>query len=286
MSKCLIIYFSLGGTTARVAEAIASGLRHGDYQVDFCNLKDELPPTLEKYDLLGIGSPAYYFRPPFNVMETLNALPKLNGLPCFVFVLHGTYRGDTGNRIRRVLAQKGARERGYFHCYGADFYLGYLREGVFFSPDHPTAEELLLAEKFGRQVATRTLAQEHPQQGDDPALGVFYRIERFLLNRWLVKQVYSRLFQVNGNVCTNCGFCVEQCPTGNITEDEQGYPAWGRNCLLCLNCEMQCPTGAIKSPLSFPFFRLAMRHNVRQASRDSSLDHVRVKYSQNRIERL
>ena len=286
MSKCLIIYFSLGGTTARVAEAIASGLRRADYQVDFCNLKDQLPPNLAGYHLLGIGSPAYYFRPPFNVMDYLKDLPALNGVPFFSFVLHGTYLGDTGNLIRRALVQKGGVERGYFHCFGADFYLGYLKEGVLFSPDHPTAEELSQAEEFGAEVAARTRDQESSRQGEDPTLGIIYRVERFLLNRWLVKHIYSRLFQVNGNVCTNCGFCVEQCPTGNITEDEEGYPTWGRDCLLCLNCEMQCPVAAIASPLSLLPFRLAMRHNVSQASQDPSLDQVRVKYSQNRIERL
>ncbi len=108
MSKSLIVYFSQGGTTARVAEYIAIGLRVAGYQVDLCNMKDEQPPDLSGYDLLGIGSPAYYYRPPFNVMDYVNSLPDFGGLPAFVFVVHGTYRGDTGNTIRHVLARKGA----------------------------------------------------------------------------------------------------------------------------------------------------------------------------------
>ena len=111
-------------------------------------------------------------------------------------------------------------------------------------------------------------------------------MERFLLNRWLVKKVYSRLFRVNGKKCTACDLCIEQCPTGNITEDKEGCPVWGHNCLLCLNCEMQCPEEAITSPVSWPLFRPTMMYNVRQASRDLSLDHVRVKYSQGRTQRV
>jgi len=56
MSKGLIVYFSLGGTTACVAESIAAGLCAAEYRVDLCNIKDAQPPGLDGYDLLGIGS--------------------------------------------------------------------------------------------------------------------------------------------------------------------------------------------------------------------------------------
>lgn len=287
MSKSLIIYFSLGGTTARMAESIATGLRTAEYQVDLCNMKNEQPPGLDSYDLLGIGAPAYYFRPPFNVMDYVNSLPSLDGLPAFVFVLHGTYRGDTGNAMRQALAQKGAQEVGYFCCYGADFFLGYLKKGYLFSPDHPTAEELTRSEGFGREVAARIAGQEYTRPKDDHPPAIVYRLERFLVNRWLVKQVYSRLFRVNGEKCTACGgLCIEQCPTGNITKGKEGRPVWGRDCLLCLNCEMLCPEDAITSPVSWPLFRPFIVYNVRQASQDPSLDHVRVRHSQGRTQRV
>jgi flavodoxin len=129
MPNGLLVYFSQGGTTARVAEAIGSGLHSAQWQVTLCNMKDKQPPSLDGYNLLGIGTPAYYFRAPFKVMDYLNNLPRLDGLPALVFVLYGTYIGDTGNAIRRVLSRKGAREVGYFHCYGADFYLPSLFKG-------------------------------------------------------------------------------------------------------------------------------------------------------------
>jgi flavodoxin len=34
MAKGLIVYFSQSGTTAKVAESIATGLQHGGYEVD------------------------------------------------------------------------------------------------------------------------------------------------------------------------------------------------------------------------------------------------------------
>ena len=132
MTKSLIVFFSLTGTTARVAGAIAGGLRSGGQRVDLCNIKDSQPPDPAGYDPLGIGVPAYYYRPPFNVTEYLNALPELHGIRAFVFVLHGTHQGDTGNHVREALARKGAQEIGYFTSFGKDLYLGYLKKGYLF----------------------------------------------------------------------------------------------------------------------------------------------------------
>lgn len=285
MSKSLIVYFSLGGTTTQVAESVAAGLRAAGQEVTLCNIKDQHPPTLDGYDTLGIGSPTYYFRPPFNVMDYVNGLPALDGLPTFVFVLHGTYLGDAGNMIRRTLAQKHAREVGYFHCHGADFFVGYLKEGYLFSPDHPVAEELGRAEAFGQHVAACVDGQAYIKPPDDP-VPALCRIEQFLVNRWFTRQMYSRIFMLNKKKCTACGLCRKQCPTGNITEDEAGRPVWGRDCLLCLNCEMKCPQGAITSPMSLPLFRPAIMYNVHNASRDSSLDHVRVQHENGRTKRM
>lgn len=286
MSKSLIVYFSQGGTTARVAESIATGLRAAEYQVDLCNMKDERPPDLSDYDLLGMGAPAYYYCPPFNVMDYVNGLPDLDGLPAFVFVLHGTYRGDAGNAMRHALDRKGAREVGYFHCRGADYFLGYLKEGYLFSPDHPTAEELAQAEAFGREVTAHAAGQPYARPKDDRPPAMIYRLERFLANRWLGRQMYSRLFRVDAKSCNACGLCIELCPTGNITEGKGGRPVWGRNCLLCVTCEMKCPKDAITSPGSWPLMRPFMIYNVRRASRDPSLDYVQVTHSHGRTQRV
>jgi flavodoxin/Pyruvate/2-oxoacid:ferredoxin oxidoreductase delta subunit len=286
MSKSLILYFSQNGTTARVAEFIAAGLSTAGYQSDLYNIKDRQPPDPCEYDLLGIGSPVYYFKPPFNVMNYLNHLPNLGGLPFFVFVLHGTYRFDTGNQLRIALALKGAREVGYFHSYGVDFFLAYLKEGYLFSPDHPTAEELAQAETFGREVADNVTSKLYTRPEDYQPISPIYRLQRFLTNRWLTNHIYSRLISVNKNKCNACGICVKLCPMGNITKDKSGRPIWGRNCILCLTCEMNCSKDAITSPVNWPIFHPFFVYNVNHGARDPSLDYVNVVHSNGRTERM
>jgi len=282
MPKCLIAYFSQGGTTAQVAESIAAGLRTAEYQVDLFNMKDGRPPDVAGYDLLGIGSPVYVYRPPFSVMDYVNSLPMLNGLPAFVFVLHGTYRGDAGTVMRRALSRKGAREVGYFHSLGADYFWGYLSVGHLFSPNRPTAQELDEAKVFGREVAARAAGGPYARPEDDRPPAAIHRLERFLMSRSLGNQVYSRLFTVKKKECTRCGLCVKLCPAKNITEGKDKYPVFGRNCLQCFTCEMKCPKDAVGTPLDWPLFRPFLLYNVRHASKDPSLDHVRVTHSKGR----
>jgi flavodoxin/NAD-dependent dihydropyrimidine dehydrogenase PreA subunit len=254
VNDTLIVYFSQGGTNKLVAASIGDSILEAGHGVDLWNLKDGPPPSPLNYKLFGIGTPTYYYRAPFNVTDYVNALPDLTGLSTFVFVVHGAYRGSTGNTVRQALGQKGAREIGYFHCLGADFFLGYLKEGYLLSPDNPTKEELNRARDFGREVAARFDGAPYVSPDKDPPPRLIYRFERFLANRVFVKHIYSQ----------------------NIRRDGSGRLQWGRNCLLCLSCEMNCPEDAITSPVSWTIFRPFMVLNTWLARRDPSLKNVRV----------
>jgi len=287
MPNSLIVCFSQGGTTTRIAESITKGLRTAKYKVDLCDLKEAQHKDVSKYDLLGIGFPTYYFRPPFNVMDYVNSLSNLTGLPFFVFVLHGTHCGDSGNIIRHALVKKGAIEVGYFRCRGADYFLGYLKQGYLFSPDHPSAEDFSLAEIFGQEVAGHVAGKPFTKPAEDDRPNIVYRLERFFVNRWMVRHIYSRLLRVNVKKCSACGLCMKLCPTGNISESKGGHPVWGRNCLLCFTCEMKCPKGAIESsPVTWLLFKPFMIYNTLQASRNPSLDYVRVIHRNGHTQRV
>ncbi len=282
MYRCLIVFFSQGGTTGRIAESIAQGLRAGNHDVELHNLKDGPPPDHSTYDILGIGTPAYYFRPPFIVSDYLNSLHDLSGKPVFVFVLHGSYCGDAGNAVRRALERKGGKETGYARYHGAHSFLGYLKRGYLFSPNHPVPGEIAQAELFGRDVAARCAGKACVKPAYDTPPAMIYRLERFLVNRLFMRQMYSRLLRLNRKKCNACGICVKLCPTRNISEDKKGRPSWGRNCLLCFSCEMKCPQDAIASPLTWLMFWPFMVFNTTRASRDPSLEHIRVSHVRGR----
>jgi flavodoxin/Fe-S-cluster-containing hydrogenase component 2 len=286
MQRCLVIYFSMGGATATVAESIAAGLQSEGYQCVLHNLKNGPAPDLKGYDLLGIGSPVYYFGQPFSVMDCLRSLSDLKGLPAFTFNTFGTYRFDSATRLRKILGKKGARPIGYFACHGTGTFLGYAKLGYLFSPDHPKAEDLVKAEKFGRELAGCMASNQTIAIAPEQSAPVIYWTERFLTNRWLTRHFYSRLFTTNKQLCNMCGLCAAVCPTHNISKNKDNQPVWSRDCILCLNCETKCPKDAIKSVIDWPVFRPFLAYNVRRASLDKKLDHVRVKHARGKIQIL
>lgn len=285
MPKSLVVYYSMNGTTARGAESIAAGLRAAKYQVDLHNLKDGLPPALAGYDLLGIGFPVYFYRLPVNVLDYVKSLPDLSGMSAFSFLLYGSYIGEAGNIVRRILTRKAAKEVGYFYCRGNDIFLGYLRKGYLFSPDRPSAEELSQAAEFGRKVAGVVAGQAYARPPDDPH-NLMRQIESLLLSPRLVKNFHSRMFSVDRKKCTACGLCMKQCPTQNLTADKDGRPVWGHTCVLCVHCEMNCPQEAITSTISWPITQIFIAHNAQIAARDPEIEHVRVELKRGRLRRI
>lgn len=286
MKNCLIIYFSQGGTTEKVAKSIMNGLLSSGCQVDLCNIKDSELPALEGYDLIGIGSPVYYFRPTFNIIDTVKNLPRLNGTAFFTFILFGTYSFDTDAYINSILTSKGAYQVGSYSCYGEDYFLGYLRRGAFFSPNHPTVKELEQAEAFGSVVMENYMNNNVVKPDAKQKPKAIYRFERFTTNQWLTKNILSKVFKVNHNKCNTCGICMKECPTSNISEDTDGYPIWGNNCIICLYCDLKCPEEAIRSAGSWLIFKPFIIYNVYKALKDPEIDNVPIKFSKGQVKRV
>ena len=259
--SALIATFSQTGTTTRIAERIAAGLRASGWQVDLLDISPGASPDLRGYDLLGIGTPTYFYRPPFIVRDFAHTLPALDGLASFVFCLHGTHQGDCGNQIRAQLRTKGTRDLGYFLSFGADYWQGYLRQGVLFSPDAPTEEELAEAEVFGGTLARRYADPALAVEPYDPPTPLVYALERALTSRPLARLLYSRTFYADAQ-CNSCGTCVRKCPVGNITFDTDKRPRWHTECLLCTTCAMACPQEAIHSAVDWPIVAPILRYNV------------------------
>lgn len=282
MSRYLVVFFSQGGTTNKIAEAVAKGLRAHRHDVDLHNLKDGPPPDQGKYDVLGIGCPVHYYRPATIVVDYLDGLPSLSGKPVFTFILHAAYPGDAGNIVRRAFEAKGGKEMGYARFRGAGFFLGYLKHGYQFSPNDPKPDAFSRAELFGGEIAARLAGKAHAKTEYDAPPPFIYRLERFLTNRFFTRHLFSRLFGVNRRKCNSCGLCMKACPTRNISEDANGRRVWGRNCILCFACETRCPKEAIASPVTWFLFWPLMVYNTRTAAADPAIDHVRVTHANGR----
>ena len=286
MPKTLIVYFSQAGSTAKVAGAVAAGLRSVGHEVDLHDLTAGAPPSPLGYDAFGVGTPVYAFRPPFNVLRYLDGLPELSGLPYFVLLQSAGLEADAGNAVRGALRRKGGREVGYFKGKGADYFYAWIRHGILFSPEHPTPEGLQAAEAFGEAIADRVAGAPYQPPPPDPKAPALFRFARASMNAWVVRNIVSRGFRVRADVCTACGTCVDVCPTGNIQADARGRPVFGRDCIACAYCDLRCPVEAIHSPIRWRSFAPLLNAIERKALDWPGVSYARVKLEAGEVKRV
>ncbi len=286
MKKALIAYFSQSGTTKTITQKIAEGLSESDFEVDLHDIRTPLS-NINDYDLLGIGSPVYYFRPSINIIEFIKNLPPLNQIPSFTFLIYGKDYGKAGNVLRDEVTKKGAKEIGHAKFKGADMYLGYLQRGILFSPDNPNVEDQNNAKNFGITTANCFSNQEEAALPETEKLsGISIAIEEMLTTKFLIQNVYSRFFSSDKYKCNGCGICVEMCPGNNIHLTEKQLPKWGRNCLACLYCQMKCPKNAISSVVDWPTMNPLINDNIAQGIKDPNTEHVNVIHDKGKTKRV
>lgn len=287
----LVLYWTISGSTLRVAERIADGLRSEGVDCDLHDLDNAAVPDKAPYTLIGVGFPVHWYRPPTLVSRAIAQLGRLDGTPVFTFSLNGTYRGAGLNRARRALLRAGGVELGAFSSHGEGHFYPYARMGAQFSPGHPSAGELDGAFEFGRAVAVALRAMERGDPAPeprpfDPPTHPMYVLERLLSGPRATRHVYSRFFRADPARCARCGTCAKGCPTYNISWQPGSVPDWGRECVLCLNCVTVCPREAVSCPLDWWVFQPFVRWNVRRALADPGLEHARVEFRHGRITRV
>jgi len=286
----IILYWSLTGTTRRVAESIAQGLRAEGADCSLHDLRQGVPADVADHDVIGIGFPTHWFRPPTPVTDAIAVLGRLEGHSVFAFCLHGTYRGAALARARTALARTGGTELGAFACHGEGRFYPYARLGWGFSPGHPDSRDLEGARAFGQGMAsahdTARSGGVIPAPPPDPLTHPMYAIERAAAAPWLTRTVYWRLFRADPDRCTRCGKCARKCPTNAIAWRRGEVPTWSRDCVLCLNCRATCPEEAVSCPLDWAVFGPFVRWNVRHALRDPNLERARVRFQRGRFTRM
>lgn len=78
--KSLILYWSAGGNTQKVAEVIKSKLIETNISVDMVKITENLNVELYDYDLIFLGAPSYQWIPPVPVQRFIkNTMERYRG---------------------------------------------------------------------------------------------------------------------------------------------------------------------------------------------------------------
>jgi len=269
MKKGIVLYSSQGGSTKKVAEKICEGLYKKGCQANLVEIDDRAPKQFDEFDFIGIGSPVYYFRPSFLVMDYIDSVQGLSGKPIFTFVTYGSEIGDGANWLRKKLFKSKAINIGHFQCHGRHLFPGYTNRGYIFSPESPTEQELNQAETFGKTMASNMFSNQQVVASPyDMRTNWILRFERFVTNQLLVKILYSKFFSSKKSRCNSCGTCSAICPMKNIDWKSGTNPKWGNNCILCCACEIKCPNRAISTPISWFIFSPFLWYNIMRTKKN------------------
>ncbi len=250
-----IFYFSQQGSTKRIAEMIAEGLNDGENRctlIPFTKLRNDLELIqrldFKQYDLIGFGTPVYYFYPPDHLFQIFEALPRLDHVKGFIFCTSGGNPGATLSKVQNALDHTGIkiidgcdRWRGLdqHRCY-SHFPQSALPKSI----GHPTQAELAEAKAWGRQLLEKAADPTTPLKTDfwtkdnTWAQGGWKGRDAPFMELWFPE------FHLNEVKCTQCGECAERCPVEAIILDP--FPRWEKSCDRCYLCDLYCPAQAIE----------------------------------------
>lgn len=245
--ETIIICFSQTGHTQKVSEEIQKGIESTGGQCSIIPLSEVSIKDLANYDLIGLGTPVFYFQPPFHVTEFISGLPSQQGSPWFIFCIHGSVMGMTLKILAEHLEQKGARVIGSHHTYADGTIPFYPYPTV--TTGHPDDQDLDKAKGFGERIMS---IYQKVTDGNDNAIEAIPEItdewtieEAKMLNKDFLNNVMPKL-SINGDSCSQCGDCEESCPVEGIDISTEP-PRIQDPCIFCWNCAKICPNCAIET---------------------------------------
>ena len=143
MSKSLVVYFSRGGKTKKVAETIAQELECGN--VDTA----KTVPDLSEVDLLLVGSGTYGGKPDKKLLSFLDGLKPVKGGKSAIFTTSAGPNPKSIDVMKEKLEAKGYEVISTFDCRG-QFLIG--------NRGHPDDADLKDATAFAANIKKKAVS--------------------------------------------------------------------------------------------------------------------------------
>jgi flavodoxin/NAD-dependent dihydropyrimidine dehydrogenase PreA subunit len=242
----LIIVFSQTGGTEKIAKKIQQGIVSTGNTCEIIRMKGANSIDLSKYDLIGIGTPTFYYREPVNVRNFIKAMDKVEGKHSFLFCTHGSIIGNTFYYMSEELTKKGYLVINSFDSY-SESSIQYYPE-IMHTANHPDDIEIEEAINFGKNICDFSLRKHKEDTSLIPSFELIEDTWWFKQGNTLTLDVLRQIipsFEVDVNKCTQCLTCQDNCPVDAINIESDQPKIQMEGCIYCCYCEKSCPESAI-----------------------------------------
>jgi len=250
--KCAVIYFSLTGSTEKIARAIQKGVEQSAGNCDIFPIKEADPRGLGSYDLIGFGNPLMGRNLKLAVSNFIEDLRFVGGKHLFVFST--SHSGDNNFPVLiPAMKTRGLITIGSKGWQGSVY--GPLGEPCPAASDgHPDKIDLEEAEAFGREMVEKSgkiyagdtsLIPPIPEQrvrGNMPPELV--GLENLSLEEYQKRIHFRLIYDQTKCLYPTCQRCMDFCQVYGIDLTVEPRVI-GNPCMNCMMCDQVCPTGAI-----------------------------------------
>ena len=153
--KGIVVYYSATGSTGKVAGAIHRGME-SVIECDVAPIKNIDPKEMDRYDVIAIGGPIWYYRETANLRQFIYNMPRMEGKLCVTFCTHGSQPDGFFFSVAQPLFKKAFTIIGWNDWYGACSHVLHMPK-PYHTDGHPDEIDLQEAEAFGREMAERAV---------------------------------------------------------------------------------------------------------------------------------
>lgn len=239
--------FSQTGNTAKVAETIHRAFAEAGWRSQVAKVRFDDPEVTAQADVVGIGSPVFYWAASTPIMEWIARLPEGGGRPAYVFTTYGhVYPSNALHEMASQLAGRGYRLIGGIVVPARHNLVALSGEYKAFGAGKPNASMLGEVTDFAKRMIERI----DGGAGDSPALNDFIlgrRVHNYIRRLIPLRMMIDGMpnMSYDRDACNGCGTCQENCPRGAIRMMDGKAVRDSERCIKCAECLRNCPSGAL-----------------------------------------